>query len=72
MPFIPPNSNWNSEGYPYYVFPIVGVGVLLLGGMYWTFWTKAIPRVGGYRIVSERTVDDDGNEVIRYRKVKTT
>lgn len=71
VPFIPPNGNWNAEGYPYYVFPVVGVGVLILGAVYWTFWTKVFPAIGGYKIVAQRIVTDDGAEVIRYKKVST-
>jgi hypothetical protein len=39
-PFIPPNSDWNADGYPYYAFPLVGTGVLLLGVVYWLLWTR--------------------------------
>ena len=69
-PFIPPNGNWNADGYPYYVFPVVGVGVLFLGGFYWVCWTKIWPAIGGYKIVATRIIDDHGVEAIRYRKVK--
>ncbi|CAI0642235.1 unnamed protein product [Colletotrichum noveboracense] len=69
VPFIPPNGSWTADGYPYYVFPIVGVGVLLLGALYWLCWTKIWPAFGGYKIVAERTYDEAGNEVIRYKKV---
>ncbi|KAJ8125947.1 hypothetical protein O1611_g7691 [Lasiodiplodia mahajangana] len=69
-PFIPPNGSWNADGYPYYVFPVVGVGVLLLGAFYWVCWTKIWPAIGGYKIVATRIIDDDGVEAIRYRKVK--
>ncbi|KAK0723454.1 amino acid/polyamine transporter I [Lasiosphaeria miniovina] len=71
VPFIPPDGDWNADGYPYYVFPVVGVGVLLLGALYWVLWTKFWPAVRGHKIVSERVVDEDGAEVIRYKKVKT-
>lgn len=71
VPFIPPTGNWDADGYPYYVFPIVGVGVLLLGVAYWVVWTKVLPKIGGYRVVAERTVLDDGGEVVRYAKIKT-
>ncbi|KAK3399812.1 amino acid/polyamine transporter I [Sordaria brevicollis] len=70
VPFIPPVGDWNAEGYPYYVFPIVGVAVLLLGATYWLLWTKVWPWFRGHRIVAERIIDEDGNEVIRYKKVK--
>ncbi|CAI4215534.1 unnamed protein product [Parascedosporium putredinis] len=69
VPFIPPNTDWNAEGYPYYVFPVVGWGVLLLGVAYWVGWTKIWPKIGGYRIIAERTIDEDGAEVVRYKKV---
>ncbi|KAI0836502.1 amino acid transporter [Hypoxylon sp. FL0890] len=71
VPFIPPNGDWNAEGYPYFVFPVVGVGVLILGGVYWTCWSKIWPAIGGYRIEAHRVVEDDGKEVVRYKKVKT-
>lgn len=69
VPFIPPDGDWNADGYPYYVFPVVGVGVLILGGVYWSFWTKILPRIGGYKVVADRTFDDSGVETVRYRKV---
>lgn len=69
VPFIPPTGDWNAEGYPYYIFPVVGVGVLLLGGVYWTFWTKILPAVGGYKVVAERTVSEDGIEVVKYVRI---
>jgi len=43
-PFVPPNSDWNADGYPYYAFPLVGTGVLVLGGFYWLVWTRVWPR----------------------------
>ena len=71
VPFIPPDGDWNADGYPYYVFPIVGVGVLLLGAFYWFCWTGLWPKFGGYKIVANRHVDADGVEHIRYVKVFT-
>jgi len=68
-PFIPPNSDWNADGYPYYAFPLVGTGVLFLGVLYWLLWTKVWPRLGEYVVVTERFIDEDGFEVVRYRNV---
>ncbi|KAK3374170.1 high-affinity methionine permease [Lasiosphaeria ovina] len=68
-PFIPPNSAWNADGYPYYAFPLVGLGILLFGGVYWALWTKLWPRLGGYVVTVERGVDESGAEVVRYKKV---
>jgi hypothetical protein len=69
VPFIPPTGSWTADGYPYYVFPIVGVGVLLLGAVYWAFWTKVFPHFGGYRVESQRSFDETGAEVVRYVRV---
>jgi hypothetical protein len=49
-PFIPPNSDWNADGYPYYAFPLVGTGVLVLGAVYWLLWTRVFPRWRGYTL----------------------
>ncbi|KAI5777735.1 amino acid/polyamine transporter I [Geopyxis carbonaria] len=68
VPFIPPRDE--ETGYPYFVFPVVGVGVLALGAVYWGVWARLRPWVGGYRVVAEREVGDDGAEVVRYRKVR--
>ncbi|KAK4679769.1 hypothetical protein QC764_207030 [Podospora pseudoanserina] len=71
-PFIPPNSDWNADGYPYYAFPLVGIAILLLGVVYWAVWTKLLPKLGGYTIVAETVIDETGEEVMRYHKVPTT
>lgn len=47
----------------------MGVGVLVLGAVYWAGWTKILPRVGGYKVVVEREVLEDGAEAVRFRKV---
>jgi hypothetical protein len=41
VPFIPPVGDPNAAGYPFYVFPIVGVGVLIFGAVYWLY-TKTL------------------------------
>ena len=69
VPFIPPDGSWDADGYPYYVFPVVGVGVLILGSFYWVLWTKLWPKLGGYKLVAERHIDETGVEVVRYRKI---
>ena len=43
--------------------------MLLVGVAYWAGWTKILPRVGGYKVVVERQVLDDGAEAVRFRKV---
>lgn len=70
VPFIPPTGKADSDGYPYFVFPIVGVGVLLFGVLDWYLWTRIWPKIGGYRIAAKRLLSEvDGHEVVRYRKI---
>jgi hypothetical protein len=65
-PFIPPNSDWNADGYPYYAFPLVGTGVLLLGAVYWLLWTRVWPKWSGYDVVAELDLDDDDGKGVVY------
>ncbi|ROW03719.1 hypothetical protein VMCG_05336 [Cytospora schulzeri] len=69
VPFVPPTGSWDANGYPYYVFPVVGLGVLILGGIYWAVWTIVLPAIGGYQVVAERTGSNDGAEEVRYVKI---
>lgn len=69
VPFIPPQGDPDPDGYPFFVFPVVGVGVLFLGAFYWLVWLRIIPRFRGYKIVGERVVLEDGGEAVRYKRV---
>lgn len=55
VPFVPPQGNRDADEYAYYVFPVVGVAVLLLGVVYWEHWTSVLPCLDGYMVASERT-----------------
>lgn len=68
-PLIPPSDDWNAGGYPYYAFPLAGIGTLLLGAAYWVLWAKVWPRLGGYTVVAEKTINEDGEEVVSYIKI---
>ncbi|EFX06011.1 high affinity methionine permease [Grosmannia clavigera kw1407] len=70
VPFWPPAPGWDPEGYPYYIFPVVGVGVLVLGAVYWLVWTQIGPWLGSYRLEPEHVRGDDGITVVRYKRVK--
>ena len=72
-PFISLNGSGDPDVYPYFVFPIVGVVVLLLGAVYWYLWTTLWPKLGGYRMVTEHMFSEmTGYETVRYRKTKNT
>ncbi|KAL9615997.1 MAG: hypothetical protein Q9160_009084 [Pyrenula sp. 1 TL-2023] len=70
VPFIPPTGAPDPDGYPYYVFPVVGVGVLLGGAAYWGLWTKLWPKLKGEKLVAEHDIDEEGRETVRYVSVK--
>jgi hypothetical protein len=74
VPFVPPPITAQAgtdedSGYPYYIFPVVGISVLLMGVAYWAVWKKVAPRLGGYTLEAQTVVDEDGTESVRYRKV---
>ncbi|KAG0642484.1 amino acid permease-domain-containing protein [Tuber brumale] len=71
-PFIP---NEYGEGslltgsIPYYVFPTVSCCALVAGFIYWFGFAKIWPKFG-FTLEVERTEDELGNEVIKYKHVK--
>jgi hypothetical protein len=71
LPLVPPNNFRNAQGYPYYIFPVAGLGILSLGVLYWVGWAKVFPLWGGYRIEATRSVGEDGGEVVKFRKVSS-
>lgn len=73
VPFIPPSGGGiDPDGYPYYVFPVVGIAVLLGGVGYWVLWKRVLPRVWGYRIETVHRISEvDGSERVRYVKIYT-
>jgi hypothetical protein len=72
VPFIPPTGGSDPDGYPYYVFPVVGVAVLLGGAVYWVIYKRVLPKLLGYKIETEHRISDiDGSETVRYVKIYT-
>lgn len=73
VPFIPPEGgDLSPDGYPFYVFPVVGVGVLIAGAVYWLLWKRVWPSIHGYSIQTEHYISEDGREVVRYVKLPNT
>ncbi|ATY66171.1 Amino acid polyamine transporter I [Cordyceps militaris] len=66
-PFIPPSAASISPDSSF-LFPLLGLAVLMSGVLYWAVWIKLVPRLRGYRIESERVFGRD--EVVQYRRVK--
>ena len=71
VPFIPPREGKGIfQSIPYYVFPMVGLSILLVGVIYWFVFVKVVPKLRGYKLVVERETLSDGKEVVRYKRLK--
>ncbi|KAG0131521.1 amino acid permease-domain-containing protein [Tuber indicum] len=71
-PFIPNEYGDGSlltGSIPFYVFPTVSLCVFVAGFIYWFGFAKIWPKFG-FTLEVERTEDELGNEVIKYKHVK--
>lgn len=63
-PLLPPtNGVGDTPPLPYYLYCVVGTGILLLGPVYWAGWRIILPRVFGYELVPRKEVLSDGTVV---------
>lgn len=61
-PFIPPAEGAKRiyESLPYYIHCIAGLCVFVAGAIYWALWARFFPWLGGYRLVQETVIGEDG------------
>ncbi|KAL4812013.1 amino acid/polyamine transporter I [Aspergillus spinulosporus] len=71
-PFIRPPGGKGDTSLPYWLYPVVGIAVLLAGVIYWGVWQLLLPWAGGYRLVPEHWVLKDGTTVAVYKREKKT
>ncbi|KIK21107.1 hypothetical protein PISMIDRAFT_29970 [Pisolithus microcarpus 441] len=70
-PFLPPtNGVGDTPPLPYYLYCLVGIGVLLFGAAYWAGWRVLLPRVFGYERVPRKEVLEDGTFVTVFSRKK--
>jgi amino acid transporter len=69
-PFIPPPGGKGDTSLPYWLYPVVGIAVLLSGIAYWALWQKILPAIGKYTLVPVHEQASDGTTVVVYRRVK--
>ncbi|EAA61290.1 hypothetical protein AN7243.2 [Aspergillus nidulans FGSC A4] len=67
-PFIRLPEGKGDTSLPYWLYPIVGIAVLLAGVVYWGIWQLLLPWLGGYRLVPEHQVLKDGTTVAVYKR----
>lgn len=65
MPFVPPNSSTSSI--PYWLSPVVALGILGLGVIYYLLRFVLSPWVFGYSLRPVTKDLTDGSRVVRYR-----
>lgn len=67
-PFVRPPGGVGDTSLPYWLYPIVGICVLIGGVVYWAIWRVALPKVGGFSWVETKDVLADGTVVTRFVK----
>ena len=53
-PFLRPPGGKGDTSLPYWLYPIVGITVLILGGIYWLVWRVLWPKLGGFQWVESK------------------
>ncbi|KAG8979679.1 hypothetical protein FRB94_011590 [Tulasnella sp. JGI-2019a] len=71
MPWVPPKATSYPGGSKlwYATYCAVGLGIVLLSGVYYFTWMFVLPRWGGYEIVQETIVLDGGASTNCFKKV---
>ncbi|KAI9570761.1 amino acid/polyamine transporter I [Boletus coccyginus] len=70
-PFLPPaNGVGDTPPLPYYLYCLVGIGVMSVGAGYWAVWRILLPKVFGYELVPRKETLDDGTVVTLYSRKK--
>lgn len=63
-PFLKPaNGVGDTPPLPYYLYCLVGIGIMILGIVYWAVWRILLPRVFGYELVPSKETLSDGTVV---------
>ncbi|KUJ19016.1 amino acid transporter [Mollisia scopiformis] len=69
-PFLRPPGGKGDTSLPYWLYPIVGLVVLVLGGVYWFLWRVVWPKLGKFTWVESKAVLRDGTVVTEWEKKK--
>ncbi|KAF2158238.1 amino acid transporter [Myriangium duriaei CBS 260.36] len=69
-PFLRPPGGKGDTSLPYWLYPVVGITVLVAGVIYWALWWKILPAIGRYRLIPKHGHLADGTAVIEYKREK--
>lgn len=70
MPFVPPPNGKGSTSLPYWLSPVVALGILALGVVHYLTRFVLLPWVFGYRLELAAVKLSDGSKVSRYKMRK--
>ena len=63
-PYLPPqNGVGDTPPLPYYLYCLVGIGILTCGVLYWAAWQIVLPKVFGYELIPRKEKLNDGTVV---------
>lgn len=68
MPFIPPHGDSETSSLPYWLSPVVALGILGLGFIYYAVPFILLPLLFGYRLQPSAVQLTDGSYVTRYKR----
>ncbi|KAH8816509.1 high affinity methionine permease [Xylogone sp. PMI_703] len=69
-PFLRPPGGKGDTSLPYWLSPIVGIGVLIAGVLYWFLWRIALPKLGGFEWREQKGELRDGTVVTEFYRTK--
>ena len=69
-PFLRPPGGKGDTSQPYWAYPLVGIGVMVSGLVYYVVLVHILPRIGNYSLKHEKIVLADGTHVMVFVKSK--
>ncbi|KUJ17477.1 amino acid transporter [Mollisia scopiformis] len=69
-PFLRPPGGKGDTSQPYWAYPLVGLGVMFAGLVYYAVLMHILPRLGNYSLKHEKVVLADGTFVMKFARSK--
>ncbi|VEU22152.1 DEKNAAC103118 [Brettanomyces naardenensis] len=75
-PYLAPTAGQSVYKHlPYYLHCVIAIGVFAVGAIYWLFWARIFPRIGGYHLSTKQILGEDGfyrNKIVRVENGEKT
>ena len=69
-PFLRPPGGKGDTSLPYWLYPIVGIVVLIGGVLYWVLWRVVLPWLGRFSWGERKSELRDGTVVTEFVRIK--